>query len=310
MSFLGCSTNICDELDIHYSSFEHQYSIVEFIKTILLKFSEKSSKKQYESQLKQIQHSIQNLFPIVIDHLQVCNKIRDQQENFRTKINHSYQQIKKISDLFIRGSQTLDNCQKIFNSIETTIAQIKSKPMRIPLITAEGTYTSKINILQFNNQDQIIKSERILTSSSGYEISLIYETITDKLDKKRYLSVKYTVLQGEYDAILQWPMLFPLAFSLLDLTSKKNHLTHTITPLTQSECCFVKPTNEENEPIEIQKFCALDDLLRRNSDYVQDNSIYIQLSIDFTTAVEKYDFLCNKSQSESFKDRIQTEILP
>jgi len=266
-------------------------------------------KKQLQSELKEIPHLIQSLVSIVTDHLERCNRIRDQQNNFRMKINNSNQQIKKIIDLFATGAQILDNCQKIINSMETTITQIKSKPIRIPLITAEGTYTSKINILQFNNQDQIIKSERILTSSSGYEISLIYETITDQMDKKRYLSVKYTLLQGEYDAILQWPMLFPITFSLLDLTTKKNHLTNTITHTTQSECCFVKPTNGANEPIQIQKFCAIDDILRQNNDYVQDNSIYIQLSIDFTTAIQKYDFISDKSQSKNYNNRIQSEIL-
>ncbi|CAF1130259.1 unnamed protein product [Rotaria sordida] len=72
---------------------------------------------------------------------------------------------------------------------------------------------------------QTVQSEPIQTSQSGYKLAISCGIFVDEQNKKRYVSISFIILPGEFDPILSWPFRFPVTikyvnyFSIEDLRS-------------------------------------------------------------------------------------------
>ncbi|CAF1226672.1 unnamed protein product [Rotaria sordida] len=72
---------------------------------------------------------------------------------------------------------------------------------------------------------QVVQSEPIQTSQSGYKLAISCGIFVDEQNKKRYVSISFIILPGEFDPILSWPFRFPVtikyvnSFSIEDLRS-------------------------------------------------------------------------------------------
>jgi TNF receptor-associated factor 2/TNF receptor-associated factor 3 len=86
-------------------------------------------------------------------------------------------------------------------------------------------------------------------------------------------------MRGEYDAILEWPFHFKVKFSLITKDDQE-HFVNFFWPDTRSNC-FQRPRLEMNEAYGIERFISLDEFKRNENQYVQDDTMFIKVQVDF-----------------------------
>ena len=97
-----------------------------------------------------------------------------------------------------------------------------------------------------------------------------------------HMSIHLVLEQGEYDHILPWPFSFPVTFCLFDQSDRRGHIADTLQPNPLS-----RPTSSTSRSSGISKFCPLAIIQSDDSRYIRDNTMLIQVRVDFdSTPVE------------------------
>ncbi len=99
-----------------------------------------------------------------------------------------------------------------------------------------------------------------------------------------HISIFFILMRGEYDAILKWPFVFKVSFTLLDQSTSDDNQYHF------SDCfwsdirsnCFQRPRSEMNEAYGIEKFVSLEQFRQNQHRYVQNDTMFIKIKVDFT----------------------------
>jgi hypothetical protein len=90
-------------------------------------------------------------------------------------------------------------------------------------------------------------------------------------------------MRGDYDALLEWPFCFQVTFSLLDQSifkNNRNHWSKFFCSDTKS-ICFQRPRLEMNEGYGMENFISIEQFQQNRYRYVQDDTIFIQIEVDF-----------------------------
>lgn len=98
-----------------------------------------------------------------------------------------------------------------------------------------------------------------------------------------YFSIYFLLMQGDYDALLQWPFPFRISFTLLDQSTpveKANDLCKFFCPDRQS-ICFQRPQLEMNDAYGFEQFISLDQFRQNQHRYLHDDTIFIRIQVDF-----------------------------
>ncbi|CAF1354473.1 unnamed protein product [Didymodactylos carnosus] len=86
----------------------------------------------------------------------------------------------------------------------------------------------------------------------------------------KYMSVSLTVMPGEYDCLLKWPMNMKATFCLIDQSTSKEHVIKRITASLQ-------PLSELT--VEIKNFTALNTVHQDPSPYVLDDTMFFIVEV-------------------------------
>ncbi|CAF0956092.1 unnamed protein product [Adineta steineri] len=187
-------------------------------------------------------------------------------------------EIKKSSDNNIKLIESLHG---MLMDMSKLLEEIRLKSFNRPkLLTSDNTFIWSINFLTLRNSGQPMQSEPVHTSQSGYRLCLGCDITTDERNEK-HVSISFTILLGEFDAILSWPVPFSITLSILDLTLAKKHITCSI-PTKSKALTFQRPISSANPPFRVEKICPVDTLSKTGSNYVQDGFMFIEACIDFT----------------------------
>jgi hypothetical protein len=252
--------------------------------------------------LERIDSLIQEIDRVIND----CVRLNSDRQIEVTKINEIRAQSKNIKESFDNTTKLIESLHQILANMNKLLDEIKSKPMTGPkLLSSDNTYTWKLSFLALINNGHGMQSEPVHTSQSGYRIALACEIHMDEKYQKRYVSVSFMILPGEFDAILSWPFQFPITLTLVDLTAVKKHIHHSI-PLNVRTEAFDRPLGNAITPFKIGQFCSVD-ILEKNNNYIQDGSMYIQMHINF--AAPGVHPVSEKEQSKVIYDPIQTNIV-
>jgi hypothetical protein len=244
-----------------------------------------SIRKSFDDQDRQnlidILGKIDLLIREVVSMVDNCNHLNSQREVMEKKIIEARTKSAQIKESSNNSAKLLESLHQILVVMQKVVDEIKSKSIKgLNLLSSEGTYVFKLNFSDLLNNEQSIQSESIHTSQSGYAMKLICEIYTEGQKQKRYLSISLVLLMGNFDAILSWPMNYPITLSIIDLTPAKKNIDHLI-PINSRMPMFDRPINNENMPCRIQKFCTVDTLLEKKNTYIQDDFLFIQLLINF-----------------------------
>ena len=90
-------------------------------------------------------------------------------------------------------------------------------------------------------------------------------------------------MKGAFDEVLNFPPLMNCKISLLDQLTSKNHITETIRPNELES--FRKPQHEMNPAIGYPMFASKHLLLKNESTYVVEDTLFIRSEIE-----ERQDF--------------------
>ncbi|CAF4644880.1 unnamed protein product, partial [Rotaria sp. Silwood2] len=306
---------IYDEIYQHYLSHQHQQCLIWFIKKLFPKASQRQAKsvlqpfidEQYTHMLtasiERIDLIAQDIEPII----QNCANLTSERQKHETKIAEIRAQSVKIKESSDKNAKITENCYQQFVDMDKLLDGINLKSITGPwLLSSDNTYTYKFNLHSLINNGQTVQSEPVHTSQSGYKLALIYGVFLDEKSQKRYLSISFIILPGEFDAILSWPFRFPITISILNLKETKKNINHSI-PWNFQTVAFNKLINNTNVPFQISQFCLVDTLLDNTNTYVQDGLIFVKIHIDFMEP--SANPTPNKEGLRTIQDPIQTNIL-
>jgi len=192
------------------------------------------------------------------------------------KLNNTEEQLRNIQE-------ELHHTQEKFETI-TRKLQEKVIALEKSLMQGSEEHTWKISgITQFvmSRQKKGAKeSAPFYTRKYGYkfEIRLSYEPSLDIFDT--VLVLYFSLMKGEYDAILPWPFNERVTFTLIDQQENQNDRKNIVAFLpanADNRLWNQKPVSDENERkcLDVVEF---DELTKRR--FIVDDTIFIQVKID------------------------------
>jgi len=135
-----------------------------------------------------------------------------------------------------------------------------------------------------------IYSSAFYTSGTGYKLCIRLYLNGDGSARGTHISIFLVVLRGEYDALLQWPFSYRVAFCLFDQRTmiesgekkQAKHVIESFRPDTNS-ISFQRPRSEMNIASGIAKFVPLVDLNQPEAinRYIINDIMFIKILIDF-----------------------------
>ena len=98
--------------------------------------------------------------------------------------------------------------------------------------------------------------------------------------KNTHLSSYVTIMKGEFDAILPWPFLPEITFTLIDQqedTSQRENVVRSFKANPTGEI-FARPVGDENVGRGFHTFVSHEKLQTRR--YIVDNTIFLQVKVE------------------------------
>uniref|UniRef100_A0A914D429 Uncharacterized protein n=1 Tax=Acrobeloides nanus TaxID=290746 RepID=A0A914D429_9BILA len=126
-----------------------------------------------------------------------------------------------------------------------------------------------------------IFSPPFLSGRHGYKLILSASLYGDGPVRGQQLSIFISIMRGEFDALLPWPFVHKVTFTLMDQNPNfddRKHIAYVIKPHSsfENKPFLDRPISERNASFGAQKFCELEVAEK----YVKDDVMYIKCNID------------------------------
>ena len=124
-----------------------------------------------------------------------------------------------------------------------------------------------------------LNSQPFYTSPHKYKVKMRLDPNGYGEGKNTHLSVFIIIMKGEYDAILPWPFLPQVTFTLIDQqedTSQRENVVKSLKADPTMES-FARPVGDENPGRGYRKFVSHEKLQTRR--YIVDNTIFLQVKV-------------------------------
>ena len=153
----------------------------------------------------------------------------------------------------------------------------------------DGTFIWKIPEVTRRRQEArtgktvSLYSAPFYTSRHGYKACLRLYMNGDGAGKGTHLSFFITLMRGEYDALLPWPLRQSVTLTLVDQNKQRDIVQSFRPELTSSS--FQRPRNEMNIASGCPMFASVSVL--DNSSYVKDDTMFLKCNISTTGLVNE-----------------------
>ena len=177
-----------------------------------------------------------------------------------------------------------DKLQQVELKFSDKLKQVES----VAVSHADNSTLFTWRIQNFNQSWQAAKegseeelySEPFYTSPHKYKVKVELDPNGNGEGKNTHLSVFIVIMKGEYDAILPWPFLQRLTFTLVDQqedTSQRENVVMSLKadPTLES---FARPVGDENMGCGFPTFVSHVKLQTRR--YIVDNTIFLKVKIE------------------------------
>ncbi|CAF3884095.1 unnamed protein product [Rotaria sp. Silwood2] len=232
---------------------------------------------------------------------QMSEKINNLSKNIRevsnesVKLNNDYMNLNERLNTLI---QELNNFHVAINEkipikqsiqphqekLQKDIEQLHERCLNNEHVSTDGTLTWRVEhvsekIADAQSERQTSISSPIFYSSpTGYKMRARLFLFGDGNARRTHVSLFFSLMKGEYDAVLKWPFHFKVTFCLLDQTGNNRHIIDSFYPDVKSSS-FQRPKDEANIASGIPKFFPLPMLLQDDNGYVREDTIYIKIII-------------------------------
>ena len=116
-------------------------------------------------------------------------------------------------------------------------------------------------------------------------------------------------MRGPHDSLLIFPFSFKVTFCMFDQSGAQQHIVDSFRPDITSNS-FQKPQSFMNIASGIPKFAPLETITRKDSPYVKDDTMFIQIVVDFQNLSRKvmhYGLRLNPALPVHFQQRLINE---
>ncbi|XP_048731916.1 TNF receptor-associated factor 3-like isoform X2 [Ostrea edulis] len=167
---------------------------------------------------------------------------------------------------------------------DARLAELDLRFQILETINYEGVLLWKIMNYRRRKQEAIsgktlsLYSSPFFTSRYGYKMCARVYLNGDGMGKGTHFSIFFVVMQGEYDALLQWPFRQKVTFMILDQSGSKRHLSDSFKPDPNSSS-FKRPLAEMN----IASGCPLfvsHSILESSTNYIRDDALFVKINVD------------------------------
>ena len=162
------------------------------------------------------------------------DKTQGQLDNTRTQLTDTQETTrdlaKKVDELQRQLKEKLSEKQ-VNEAVESKVMQMKKAKSAMWKIQgfSELLREAKQGIYQ------MLKSDPFYTESCGYKMQLSFLPNGDRSGENTHASVYLCVIPGEYDALLSWPFITAVKFTLID---QQRFFPQNV------DCCFTHRVNE------------------------------------------------------------------
>lgn len=123
-----------------------------------------------------------------------------------------------------------------------------------------------------------IHSRPFFTGPIGYKMCVRLYPNGDGMGKGTHLSLFFTLMRSNHDAILPWPFKQKVYFMLIDQNFKK-HIVDAFRSEPNSSS-FQRPTSEMNIATGCPLFMQLNKLSQAGHGYLKDDTMYIRVVVE------------------------------
>ena len=199
------------------------------------------------------------------------DKTQGQLENTQTQLTDTQETtrdlVKKVDELQRQLKEKL-NGKQVNEAIESKVMQMKKAKSFVWKIQNFSEVLRQAK--ELGGCHSILKSDPFYTESCGYKMQLLLYPNGNGPGVNTHISVFHCVIEGEYDALLSWPLSTAVKISLIDQQSffPRNVVftfTHKVNerPKENSNCCLGNREFVSHEKLKTRRYLIDDTLFLR-----------------------------------------------
>ena len=188
---------------------------------------------------------------------------------------------------------TMSQIQQTQTKLQKEVEELYTLFEKNQHVSTDGTLTWRIENMSEKFADA--QSERqtsvyspvFYSSPRGYKMQVRLFPFGDGSARRTHMSLFFSLLKGEDDAILTWPFKYKISFCLLDQTEAGAHVIDSFYPDVKSSS-FHRPTNTANVANGLPKFVNLTIVQQDNNPYIREDTMYLKIIIELNDRPKMY----------------------
>ncbi|CAF1072303.1 unnamed protein product [Rotaria sordida] len=282
----------------HYLTEQHQHAITKVVHQILSQLND----RQIDSDLSRITSAgdcnpataqLQELYEmlnILSGGIETLNS--DQQrlsnESLQTQITLPTltEELSRVKLSIEESNDFLEGVKHNQDILKQDLASLQEKISDLQHVSHDGTFVWRIT--NFKEKMIDVQSERqtsiysppFYSSQTGYKMRARLYLNGDGNARHTHMSLFFVLMRSFNDPILKFPFNHKVTFCLYDQTPAQRHILDSFRPDIRSNS-FQRPRSDMNIASGIPKFLPLEMIQQEGNPYVQDDTMFIKIMVDF-----------------------------
>ncbi|CAF1145383.1 unnamed protein product [Rotaria sordida] len=212
--------------------------------------------------------------------------LSDESIRLQNSMESLTQEISSIKLSIEEQRAVLGNVQPNQEALAQDVVSLEEKIDDMQYVSYDGTFIWKVTnfhekMIDAQSEREIsIDSPPFYSSPTGYKMRARLYPNGNGNARHVYMSLYLVLMCGPNDAILKFPFNYRVICFLYDQTPRKRHIIDCFRPDIMS-ISFQRPRSEMNVGGGIGKFFPLSIIQPEGNPYVQDDTIFIKIMIDF-----------------------------
>lgn len=183
-----------------------------------------------------------------------------------------------------KGNKKVQNVESHNLGLDQTIEMLKARLQILEETSYNGTFLWKITNFSTHlsrareHAQRVMHSPTFYTSKYGYGLQICLYLNGERIAEGRSVSVYVKCVAGEYDALLRWPLMQTVTFTLKNLKGNRD-IVGVFQP--DKATALRKPSRMSESTGGCTNFADVN-IFGAGSDFIEDNTIYLQCSVDLT----------------------------
>ena len=257
---------------------DHRISELERDKVGSVENSERSDADNQGSGRQQLD----NMRAKTADHEVLIEELNRNLIDCRSTIDSLKRRVEALEDKNIRLTRRVESNDHMLAIRNVAQADLEQLVQQQQESSYDGTLLWRITDFAKKKQEAIsgkqpsFYSPFFYTSRHGYKMCARIYLNGDGMGRGTHISVFFTVMRGQYDALLRWPFRQKVTIMLLDQDNVE-HVIDAFRPDPNS-ASFQRPRREMNVASGCPLFCGLVELNKHA--YVRDDTMFLKVTVD------------------------------